>query len=92
MLGIPSNLDQYMAMTAIERACAGRLVRSGEATPSALRSAFTELLESEALREGARNVASAFARADCHERFQAWLEEVLGTNERNARYENASPN
>ena len=92
VLGIPSNLDQYMAMTAIERACAGRLVRSGEATPSALRSAFTELLESEALREGARNVASAFARADCHERFQAWLEEVLGTNERNARYENASPN
>jgi UDP:flavonoid glycosyltransferase YjiC (YdhE family) len=92
VLGIPSNLDQYMAMTAIERADAGRLVRSGEATPSALRDAFTELLESQTLRAGARRVAAAFARADCHERFQSWLEEVLGKNERTPRHENASPN
>lgn len=90
VLGIPSNLDQYLAMTQIERVGAGRLVRSGEATPRALRIAFTELLESKALREGARNVASAFARADCHERFRAWLEDVLGTNERRPHHENAS--
>jgi UDP:flavonoid glycosyltransferase YjiC (YdhE family) len=79
-------------MTAIERARAGRLVRSGEATPSALRTAFSELLESNDLREGARNAASAFARANCHERFQAWLEEVLGTNERRPQHENPSAN
>ena len=92
VLGIPSNLDQYMAMTAIERAGAGRLVRSGEATPSVLRDAFSELLESQDLRNGARSVATAFARANCHERFQSWLEEVLGKNERNPRYETASAN
>jgi UDP:flavonoid glycosyltransferase YjiC (YdhE family) len=90
ILGIPSNLDQYLAMTAIERAGAGRLVRSGEATPRALRAAFDELLESEELRSGARRVATAFARADCHERFQFWLEDVLGTMERKPRHENVS--
>ena len=77
VLGVPSNLDQYLAMTAIERARAGRLVRCGEATPRAMREAFAELLESERLREGARTIALAFARADCHERFSAWLEEAL---------------
>ncbi|HET7544034.1 MAG TPA: nucleotide disphospho-sugar-binding domain-containing protein [Polyangiaceae bacterium] len=91
VLGIPSNLDQYLAMTAIERAGAGRLVRAGEATPRALRSAFSELLESKDLRQGARRVAAAFARADCHERFQFWLPEMLGKNERKARHEHTSP-
>jgi len=85
VLGIPSNLDQYLAMTAIEGARAGRLVRSGEATPRALREAFIELLESESLRDGARSVASAFARADCHERFQSWLEEALGERKETRR-------
>jgi UDP:flavonoid glycosyltransferase YjiC (YdhE family) len=79
VLGVPSNLDQYLAMTAIERAGAGRLVRSGEATPRAMREALGELLESEHLREGARAVGRAFARADCHERFGAFLEEVLSS-------------
>jgi len=79
VLGIPSNLDQYLAMTAIERAGAGRLVRSGEATPRALRAAFVELLESERLREGAQRMSAAFKRVNCHERFQTWLEEVLAS-------------
>jgi UDP:flavonoid glycosyltransferase YjiC (YdhE family) len=79
VLGVPSNLDQYLAMTAIERAGAGRLVRSGEATPRAMREALGELLSSPRLREGARAVAGAFAAADCHERFDAFLEEALGS-------------
>ena len=87
VLGVPSNLDQYLSMTAIERARAGRLVRSGEATPRAMREALASLLDSEALREGARAVAAAFARANCHERFGAWLGEVLQTNERTVRHE-----
>lgn len=79
VLGIPSNLDQYLAMSAIERAQAGRLVRSGEATPRAMREAFTELLQSDRLREGARTVARAFGHTECHGRFGAWLDEALGT-------------
>lgn len=80
VLGVPSNLDQYLAMTAIERASAGRLVRSGEATPATVRAAFTELLTSAQLRDGAERVARAFAAADCHQHFEAFLCEVFGTN------------
>lgn len=91
VLGVPSNLDQYLAMTAIERAGAGRLVRSGEATPRAMRAALTELLESQSLRLGARGIALAFARADCHERFGLWLERTLVTTRKESRSENALP-
>jgi UDP:flavonoid glycosyltransferase YjiC (YdhE family) len=82
VLGVPSNLDQYLAMTAIERASAGRLVRSGEATPGSVRAAFTELLTSNALRSGAERVASAFAAADCHQNFDALLSQVFGTDKK----------
>lgn len=78
ILGVPSNLDQYLAMTAIERASAGRLVRSGEATPTTVRAAFTELLTSTALHRGAERVARAFAAVDCHQRFDALLNEIFG--------------
>jgi UDP:flavonoid glycosyltransferase YjiC (YdhE family) len=90
VLGVPSNLDQYMAMTAIERARAGRLVRSGEATPRVMREAFTELLGSERLRDGAHGIALAFARANCHERFRAWIEEVLTTKGKEPANEDAT--
>jgi UDP:flavonoid glycosyltransferase YjiC (YdhE family) len=77
VLGIPSNLDQYLAMTAIEKAGAGRLVRAGEATPAALRAAVHELLDSAPLRAGAAEVGRAFARVNCHDRFRALLAEVF---------------
>jgi len=77
VLGVPSNLDQYLAMTAIEKASAGRLVRAGEATPAAIRSAVSELFTSPALKAGALRVARAFARTSCHERFQGVLDEVF---------------
>jgi len=76
VLGIPSNLDQYLAMTAIERAGAGRLVRSGEATATAVRRALLELLESDALRAGAQAVQAAFARVDYRARFRAVVDEA----------------
>jgi UDP:flavonoid glycosyltransferase YjiC (YdhE family) len=83
VLGIPSNLDQYLAMTAIERASAGRLVRSGEATETAVRRALVELFESTELRGGARRVAEAFARMDPLARFRDFTESVLAGQKRN---------
>jgi UDP:flavonoid glycosyltransferase YjiC (YdhE family) len=76
VLGVPSNLDQYLAMTAIEKASAGRLVRAGEATPAAIRSAVSELFTSRALKAGALEVARAFARVNCHERFGAVVAQI----------------
>jgi UDP:flavonoid glycosyltransferase YjiC (YdhE family) len=51
VVGLPFNLDQYLAMTAIERAGAGVLVRSGTATAENVREACLRALT---LREGAR--------------------------------------
>ena len=79
VLGIPSNLDQYLAMTAIERASAGRLVRSGEATETAVRNAFVEVSSSDALKKGAGTVAAAFARANAQTRFADFVEGVLSS-------------
>jgi UDP:flavonoid glycosyltransferase YjiC (YdhE family) len=75
VLGVPSNLDQYLAMTAIEQAGAGRLLRAGGLRAERVRDAAKELIESAALSEGARRVAQAFARFDCHQRFAQVLEQ-----------------
>lgn len=91
VLGLPSNLDQYLAMTAIERAHAGRLVRSGEATPTAVRRALVELLESDQLRRGAAAVANAFSNWDCHSRFDALLREIFPTPAKESLHEGALP-
>lgn len=77
VLGIPSNMDQYLAMTCIERAGAGRLVRSGSADKSSIRTAMSEVLSSAKLRDGASVLGRIFARYDCHARFQAFLDQVL---------------
>ena len=77
VLGIASNLDQYLAMSAIRRAGAGVLVRAGSATVQELSSAMQTLLESSELESGATAVAQAFARVDCHARFAQFLNDVL---------------
>lgn len=77
VLGIPSNMDQYLAMTCIERAGAGRLLPSGSADKASVRSAMLELLRSAALAEGAAALGRIFAEYDCHRRFQTFLRQVL---------------
>lgn len=53
------NLDQYLAMTAIEAAGAGVLVRSGTATAAAVRAAVERALQDPALRAGAAQAAAS---------------------------------
>jgi UDP:flavonoid glycosyltransferase YjiC (YdhE family)/uncharacterized protein (DUF2141 family) len=73
VLGVASNLDQYLAMDAITRAGAGLLVRAGGLKSREVRAAATRLLEDTTLRDGARKVEKQFAGYDCHQRFQTWL-------------------
>ncbi|HEY3592413.1 MAG TPA: hypothetical protein VGL13_01005, partial [Polyangiaceae bacterium] len=77
VLGLPSNLDQYLAMTAIEQASAGVLVRSDRADAPSLKQAMERLLESPELRAGARAMGETFRNYDCHQRFAQFLEGVL---------------
>jgi UDP:flavonoid glycosyltransferase YjiC (YdhE family) len=69
VIGIAYNLDQYLAMTAIERTGAGVLLRSGTLDARAVREAAARLLESTPAHDAARRVAAAMARYDARERF-----------------------
>jgi UDP:flavonoid glycosyltransferase YjiC (YdhE family) len=77
VLGIPSNLDQYLAMEAITRAGAGVTLRSGSLTAHEVRRAAVQLLEDIAMQRRAAEWGRRFAAFDCHERFQGWLEEFF---------------
>jgi UDP:flavonoid glycosyltransferase YjiC (YdhE family) len=77
VLGIPSNLDQYLAMSAIERAGAGVLIRGGEVSERALQSALFRLLEPNALSGAAAALGRTFALYDCHARFANFLNEAF---------------
>jgi UDP:flavonoid glycosyltransferase YjiC (YdhE family) len=76
VLGIPYNLDQYLAMTAIESVSAGLLLRAGSLSSSSLREACVRLLNSSELKRGSLAVRQSFARYDCHQRFQEVLSRV----------------
>lgn len=78
VLGLPSNLDQYLAMSAIERFGAGLLVRSGTATAEEVAKAARRLLEDSSYTEAAGRAQRALAAADPHQRFEAVLHGLLG--------------
>jgi UDP:flavonoid glycosyltransferase YjiC (YdhE family) len=78
VLGIPSNLDQYLAMQAITRAGAGVTLRSGGLTKEQVRKAAVRLLDAPACQRAAEGLAAHFATYRCHERFQSFLSNLLG--------------
>lgn len=78
VLGIPSNMDQYLAQGAIVRAGAGRLIRAGQVTAETVRSTVTEILNIESYYAAARRIAEEFARYDAMKNFRAFVDEVTG--------------
>jgi len=77
VLGIAFNMDQYLAMTAIEKAGAGLLLRTGGLRPEAVRKAVLRLLDDARFRHAASKLQAAFAKLDCHERFASVLARAL---------------
>jgi UDP:flavonoid glycosyltransferase YjiC (YdhE family) len=61
-LGIAANLDQYLAMTAIEKAGAGLLLRSGTLTRAPLADALGRLVSEPPYEPAARRLRDEFAR------------------------------
>jgi UDP:flavonoid glycosyltransferase YjiC (YdhE family) len=76
VIGIAYNLDQYLAMTAIEATGAGTLLRSGTLTQAGLRAAVMRALGAPAHAEHAARLGRAFARYDAAARFRAFVDEV----------------
>jgi UDP:flavonoid glycosyltransferase YjiC (YdhE family) len=74
VLGVASNLDQHLAMTAITRIGAGRVVPARGASVDSLRRAAEDILEQPGYARAARAQALAFRAWDPHRRFAAALE------------------
>jgi UDP:flavonoid glycosyltransferase YjiC (YdhE family) len=78
VLGIPSNLDQYLAMQAITRAGAGITLRNGGLSKEHVRKAAVRLLDAPAMKRAAEGLVGPFAAWNSQERFQNWLSNLLG--------------
>jgi UDP:flavonoid glycosyltransferase YjiC (YdhE family)/uncharacterized protein (DUF2141 family) len=70
LVGIPSNLDQYLAMTYIREYGAGELVRARNLTARELGHALLEVLHGERYRAAARRARDVIRRTDSRERFR----------------------
>jgi UDP:flavonoid glycosyltransferase YjiC (YdhE family) len=73
VLGIASNMDQYLNMGYICRAGAGELLRAGSVTGEAVRRVVARLLEDRTAAEQAARLRSCFATYSATERFAARL-------------------
>lgn len=77
LVGIPSNLDQYLAMTFIRESGAGEIVRARSLTARGLRDLLTRILGSDDHRRAALRVRENIGRVDARERFRRFVESTL---------------
>lgn len=85
VLGLPSNFDQYLATDIIVRSGAGRCIKARRASPDALASTITSMLEDSALRAAAERVAATFREHDSLSAFRAFVERAVNVRASNAR-------
>jgi UDP:flavonoid glycosyltransferase YjiC (YdhE family) len=73
VVGLPSNFDQYLAMTAIERAGAGVLVKARRATEETVFDAVARVLGDESFGTAAKAIAARFAALDSGAEFRFFV-------------------
>lgn len=76
VLGIASNLDQYLAMTAVQDVGAGILLRGDSLQMDAVESSARKLLEEPSYAQAAQRVARELATYDSAARFRGVLESL----------------
>lgn len=89
IVGIPSNLDAFLAATAMRDAGAGLMLRASTVTPAQVRGAVERVLREESFRETARRLSASFATFDPHARFRSVLDGLAGSADRNHRPQGA---
>jgi UDP:flavonoid glycosyltransferase YjiC (YdhE family) len=78
VVGIASNMDQFLNMDYVARFGAGLLVRADRLTPSVIREAVQRTIEDPELRKQARALSGYGAAAPAELMFPAALREFLG--------------
>ena len=74
VLGIASNMDQYLTMQAVQRAGAGLLLRAGQTHGRGVRQAVQQLLAAPVYWQAAERIAAEFATFDAASRFSAFVD------------------
>lgn len=77
VLGICSNLDQYLNMQAVEMAGAGCLLRAGKAVKAVIRGMVRQLLEEPAYRDAAKRMMRSYKGHDAQALFGAIVNRIL---------------
>lgn len=82
VVGLPSNLDQYLAMTAIEAAGAGTLVKARSVDEAAVATAVERVLRDQSFSRAARAIAERFRALDSSAEFRRYLTQALAASPR----------
>lgn len=76
IVGIPSNLDAFLAMTAMRDAQLGLMLRASTVTPGEVRDAVVRVLREPHFAAAAARAAASFKQYDPHARLRAVIEDV----------------
>jgi UDP:flavonoid glycosyltransferase YjiC (YdhE family) len=77
VIGIASNMDQYLNMSVVQRVGAGRLIRSGLLSSALLRQTVETALCDSAMKEAAQRVKGMIDAYPAGERFASWLRRAV---------------
>lgn len=77
ILGIASNIDQYMAMNHIEKAGAGSLLRAGKFNASVFENKIIQMLKNPIFKESALKIKKEFSTYNYKEIFNNVVEKAL---------------
>jgi UDP:flavonoid glycosyltransferase YjiC (YdhE family) len=77
VLGLASNIDQYMNMDAVCRTGGGEMLRAEESTVQEIRNCVTKMLAQPEYSEAAQAIAKIFAKYDAPSRFREILDGIL---------------
>jgi UDP:flavonoid glycosyltransferase YjiC (YdhE family) len=81
VIGIPSNMDQFLTMTAINHNKAGILLRPERLSSENIRCAVTGILESAEYYDGAKKIAAQIADYDATSNFRLFIDQLLASAE-----------
>jgi UDP:flavonoid glycosyltransferase YjiC (YdhE family) len=77
VLGIPSNLDQFLTMTAIMKKNAGMLLRPERLSSELVRGSVMKMLDREDYQTCANEIAADISNYDAQANFRSFIEQLL---------------
>jgi len=91
VLGIPSNLDQYLASERIDQQGAGLSLRSGALTADKVRDSLHRVLSEPTFAKAAAEIATTFKKHDAAANFRAFVENLYRTRSEGTVPRNPQP-